>query len=168
MTNPVRYIDTATQFITVVGTRFAYRQVGPRGGVPLVLLNHWGAVLDNFDPRIVDGFAAKHHVIAVDYRGIGASGGSAPLTIDEMARDAIALVHTLGFTTVDLMGFSLGGMVAQDVALKEPGLVRRLILTGTGPAGGEGISNVGAVSWPLIIKGLMTFRDPKTYLFFTS
>jgi pimeloyl-ACP methyl ester carboxylesterase len=168
MTNSIRYIDVATQFVTVAGTRFAYREVGPRGGVPLVLLNHWGAVLDNFDPRIVDGLSARHHVISVDYRGIGASGGAAPLTIDEMARDVIGMVRALGHATIDLMGFSLGGMVAQDVTLKEPGLVRKLILTGTGPAGGEGISKVGAVSWPLILKGLMTFRDPKTYLFFTS
>lgn len=164
----IPYIDAPTEFVTTAGTRFAYRQVGPRGGIPLVVLNHWGAVLDNFDPRIIDGLAATHHVIAVDYRGIGASGGSAPLTIDEMARDTIALIHALGFSKVDLTGFSLGGMVAQDVVLKAPELVRKLILTGTGPAGGEGIAKVGAVSWPLIIKGLLTFRDPKTYLFFTS
>ncbi len=139
-----------------------------RGGVPLVFLNHWGAVLDNFDPRIVDGLASRHHVIAVDYRGIGLSGGSAPLTIDEMARDVIAMIHAMGFGTIDLMGFSLGGFVAQDVTLKAPGLVRKLILTGTGPAGGEGIAKVGRVSWPLILKSLVTFRDPKTYLFFTT
>jgi len=78
------------------------------------------------------------------------------------------VVGALGFKTVDLMGFSLGGFVAQDVVEKAPGLVRKLILTGTGPAGGEGIARVGAVSWPLIIKGLLTFRDPKTFLFFTS
>lgn len=163
-----RYADAANQFVTVDGIRIAYRELGPKGGVPLVLLNHWGAVLDNFDPRIVDGLATKHHVIALNYRGIGLSGGSAPVTIDEMARDAIATIRALGFDQIDLMGFSLGGFVAQDVTLKAPGLVRKLILTGTGPAGGEGIARVGAVSWPLIIKGLMTFRDPKTYLFFTS
>ena len=161
------YIDAPTRFITAAGTRFAYREVGPRGGTPLVVLNHWGAVLDNFDPGIIDGLAARHRVIAVDYRGIGASGGSAPLTIDEMARDAIPLIRALGHDRIDLMGFSLGGMVAQDVVLKAPDLVRNLILTGTGPAGGEGIARVGAVSWPLILKGLFTFRDPKTYLFFT-
>jgi pimeloyl-ACP methyl ester carboxylesterase len=167
--NPAaRYIDAANQFIMVGGTRFAYRELGPRGGVPLVLLNHWAAVLDNFDPAIVDGLAGRHHIIALDYRGVGASGGSAPLTIDEMARDAIAVIRAMGFDTVDLMGFSLGGFVAQDVTLKAPGLVRKLILTGTGPAGGEGIAKVGAVSWPLMIKGLLTLRDPKTYLFFTS
>lgn len=162
------YSDALTQVITAAGTRFAYREVGPRGDTPLVLLNHWGAVLDNFDPRIIDGLATRHPIIAVDYRGIGASGGSAPLTIDEMARDAIALIRALGHLSVDLMGFSLGGMVAQDVVLKAPDLVRKLILTGTGPAGGEGISKVGAVSLPLILKGIFTFRDPKTYLFFTS
>lgn len=168
MQRPTRFIDAPNQFITAAGTRFAYREVGPRGGVPLVLLNHWGAVLDNFDPAIIDGLAARHHVIALDYRGIGLSGGSAPLTIAEMARDAIAVTRALGHARIDLMGFSLGGMVAQDMVLKEPDLVRKLILTGTGPAGGEGIAKVGAVSWPLIIKGLLTFRDPKTYLFFTS
>jgi len=90
------------------------------------------------------------------------------VTVDEMALDAIALVRALGFERVDLLGFSLGGFVAQDVTLKAPGLVRKLILTGTGPAGGAGIANVGAVSWPLMIKGLLTLRDPKFYLFFTS
>lgn len=166
MTPP--YSDVPTGLITAAGNRFAYRELGPRGGIPLVLLNHWGAVLDNFDPRIIDGLATQHHVIAVNYRGIGASGGSAPLTIDGMARDAIALIRALGHSTVDLMGFSLGGMVAQDVVLKAPDLVRKLILTGTGPAGGGGIAKVGAVAWPLILKGIFTFRDPKTYLFFTA
>lgn len=162
------YANTVNRSINVGGTPFAYRDLGPRGGVPLILLNHWGAVLDNFDPRIVDGLAARHRVIATDYRGIGASGGTAPVTVDEMARDAIALIGALGFEKVDLLGFSLGGFVAQDIALKAPGLVRRLILTGTGPAGGKGIDKVGPVSWPLIIKGLLTLRDPKYYLFFTS
>ena len=168
MTHSSHYIDAANRLIAVNGTRLAYRELGPRGGVPLVLLNHWGANLDNFDPRIVDGLAGGHHVIAVNYRGIGLSGGSAPLTIAEMARDAIAMIRALGIETIDLMGFSLGGFVAQDVVMQAPGLVRKLILTGTGPAGGDGIARVGAVSWPLIIKGLLTFRDPKTYLFFTG
>ncbi|WP_441244811.1 alpha/beta fold hydrolase [Tardiphaga sp. 768_D3_N2_1] len=163
-----RYIEAPNLSINVGGTAFAYRDLGARGGVPLILLNHWGAVLDNFDPRIVDGLASKHRVIATDYRGIGASGGTAPVTIDEMARDAIALIRALGFEKVDLLGFSLGGFVAQDIALKAPDLVRKLILTGTGPAGGTGIDKVGTVSWPLMIKGLLTLRDPKFYLFFTS
>lgn len=162
------YANAPTQSIRVDGTAFAYRDLGPRDGVPLILLNHWGAVLDNFDPRIVDGLATQHRIIAIDYRGIGASGGTAPLTIDAMARDVIALIGALGFEKVDLLGFSLGGFVAQDIALKSPHLVRKLILTGTGPAGGKGIDQVGAVSWPLMGKGLLTLRDPKFYLFFTS
>ncbi|MBY5332272.1 alpha/beta fold hydrolase [Rhizobium leguminosarum] len=175
MNTSVRYLRSATCYaeaanlwINVGGTPFAYRDLGLQGGVPVILLNHWGAVLDNFDPRIVDGLATRHHVIATNYRGIGASGGTAPLTIDEMARDTIALIRALGFKKVDLLGFSLGGFVAQDITLKAPDLVRKLILAGTGPAGGKGIEKVGAVSWPLIIKGLLTVRDPKTYLFFTS
>lgn len=163
----VPYIDAPNRLVDVGGTAFAYRDLGARSGVPLVLLNHWGAVLDHFDPRIVDGLARRHRIIAIDYRGIGASGGTAPVTIDAMARDVIALVQALGFAKMDLLGFSLGGFVAQDTARKAPDLVRRLILTGTGPAGGHGIAQVGAVSWPLMAKGLLTLRDPKTYLFFT-
>ncbi|MET3622052.1 alpha/beta fold hydrolase [Burkholderia ambifaria] len=162
------YARAPNKFVNAAGTRFAYRELGPHGGIPLILLNHWGAVLDNFDPRIVDGLAQKRRVIAIDYRGIGLSGGIAPVTVDEMARDTIALIRTMGIDQVDLLGFSLGGFVAQDVALKAPGLVRKLILTGTGPAGGHGIDRVGAVSWPLMLKGLLTLRDPKAYLFFTS
>jgi pimeloyl-ACP methyl ester carboxylesterase len=135
--------------------------------VPLILLNHWGAVLDNFDPRIVDGLAGRRNLIAINYRGIGASGGTAPLTVDETARDVVALLQAMGLEKVDLLGFSLGGFVAQDITLKAPDLVRRLILAGTGPAGGKGIERVWSVSWPLIIKGLLTRRDPKFYLFFT-
>ncbi|CAI8762403.1 alpha/beta fold hydrolase [Pseudomonas chlororaphis] len=162
------YVEAQNQSITVNGIPFAYRDIGPRTGVPLVLFNHWGAVLDNFDPAIIDGLAQTRRVIATDYRGIGGSGGIASLTVGEMADDGIQLIRALGLDTVDVLGFSLGGFVAQDIALKAPGVVRRLILTGTGPAGGSGIDKVGWVSWPLILKGLLTLRDPKFYLFFTS
>jgi len=162
------FINATNQSITVNGIPFAYRDTGQATGVPLVLFNHWGAVLDNFDPAIIDGLAQTRRVITTDYRGIGGSGGSAPLTVGEMADDAIQLIHALGLETVDVLGFSLGGFVAQDIALKAPDLVRRLILTGTGPAGGSGIDKVGSVTWPLMLKGLLTWRDPKFYLFFTS
>lgn len=165
---PAQFVCAANQRVTVEGTVFAYRDLGPRDGLPLVLLNHWGAVLDNFDPRIVDGLARTRRIIATDYRGIGASGGNAPLTVSEMANDTIALIRALGLDKVDLLGFSLGGFVAQDIALRAPELVRKLILTGTGPAGGQGIDKVWSVSWPLMLKGLLTLRDPKFYLFFTA
>jgi pimeloyl-ACP methyl ester carboxylesterase len=159
---------TPTHHVEAAGTRFAYRRLGPDAGVPLVLLNHWGANLDNFDPPIVEGLAADRPVYALDYRGIGASGGTAPLSVAEMASDTIGTIRALGLTSVDLIGFSLGGFVAQQILLDAPDLVRRAILAGTGPAGGPGIERVGPVSWPLIFKGLITFRDPKSYLFFTS
>ncbi len=92
----IRYVDAPNRSIRVGGTNFAFRDLGPQSGVPLVLLNHWGAVLDIFDPRIVDGLASKHRVIAIDYRGIGGSSGTAPVTVDEMARDMIALIDALG------------------------------------------------------------------------
>ncbi|GID06860.1 alpha/beta fold hydrolase [Pseudomonas sp. 008] len=152
----------------VGGIAFAYRELGIDSGTPVFLLNHWGAVLDNFDPRIVDGLARNHRVIAIDYQGIGLSGGTAPVTVAVMAEDTIALIRAMGFEKVDLLGFSLGGFVAQDLALKAPSLVRRLILAGTGPAGGKGIDSIWSLTWPLMIKGLLTLRDPKTYLFFTS
>ncbi len=157
-----------TRHVQATGIRFAYRRLGPDVGIPVVLLNHWAANLDNFDPRLIEGLAADRPVYALDYRGIGASDGKAPLTIKQMSSDMIAVIRALGLGPVDLIGFSLGGFVSQQILLEAPDLVRRAILAGTGPAGGPGISKVGAISWPLILKGLATFRDPKIFLFFTS
>ena len=162
------FINAPNQWVMVGGIPLAYRDLGPRTQVPLVIFNHWGAVLDNFDPRIIEENEKKRRVITAQYRGIGSSGGSAPLTVGEMADDGIGFIRALGLDKVDLLGFSLGGFVAQDIALKAPERVRRLILTGTGPAGGTGIDNVGSVTWPLMIKGLLRVRDPKYYLFFTA
>jgi pimeloyl-ACP methyl ester carboxylesterase len=111
----------------------------------VVFLHHLTAVLDDWDPKVVDGLVAKRHVIVFDNRGVGGSGGSTPKTVEEMARDAVAFIGALGFSKVDLLGFSLGGFVAQVIAQEQPGLVRKIILAGTGPAGGDGIVNVGAV-----------------------
>ncbi|WP_324699817.1 alpha/beta hydrolase [Novosphingobium sp. RL4] len=157
-----------TRHVEAAGTRFAYRRLGREAGVPVVMLNHWGANLDNFDPPIVTGLAHDRPVYAMNYRGIGASGGEPPLTVAAMAADMVAAIRALGLEQVDLIGFSLGGFVAQQILLDAPDLVRRAILAGTGPAGGADIEKVGSVSWPLILKGLLTFRDPKTYLFFTA
>jgi pimeloyl-ACP methyl ester carboxylesterase len=156
-----------THTIEAGGVEFAYRQLGPDTGVPVVFLTHLAAVLDNWDPRVVDGIAAKHRVITFDNRGVGASSGSTPTTIEEMAKDAVTFVRALGFEQVDLFGFSLGGMIAQVIAQEEPGLVRRMILAGTGPAGGEGIEKVTRISYLDITRGLLTRQDPKQFLFFT-
>jgi pimeloyl-ACP methyl ester carboxylesterase len=162
------WLSTPNRTVAAAGTTFAYRRLGSGGGVPLVMLNHWGATLDNFDPRILDGLAKDRTVFALNYRGVGASGGDAPLTIAEMASDMLAVLKALGLGQVDLLGFSLGGFVVQDMLRQSPDVARKIVLTGTGPAGGKGINKVGAVSTPLIIKAMLTFRDPKTYLFFTK
>jgi pimeloyl-ACP methyl ester carboxylesterase len=159
--------NAPTQTINAGGVEFAYRQLGPSTGVPVVFLTHLAAVLDNWDPRVVDGIAAKHRVIAFDNRGVGASSGSTPKTIEQMASDAVAFIRALGFDQVDLFGFSMGGMIAQVIAQEEPQLVRKMIIAGTGPAGGEGIAKVTRISYVDIARGLLTRQDPKQFLFFT-
>jgi pimeloyl-ACP methyl ester carboxylesterase len=159
--------NAPTRTINVGGVEFAYRQLGPDTGVPVVFLTHLAAVLDNWDPRVVDGIASKHRVITFDNRGVGASSGSTPTTIEEMASDAVTFIRALGFDQVDLFGFSMGGMIAQVIAQQEPQLVRKLILAGTGPAGGEGIDKVTRITYLDTARGLLTRQDPKQYLFFT-
>jgi pimeloyl-ACP methyl ester carboxylesterase len=159
--------DAPTRTLSAGEVEFAYRQLGPSTGVPVVFLTHLAAVLDNWDPRVVDGIAAKHRVITFDNRGVGASSGSAPTTIQEMATDAVTFIRALGLEQVDLFGFSMGGMIAQVIAQQEPQLVRKLILAGTGPAGGEGIDQVTRISYLDTARGLLTRQDPKQFLFFT-
>jgi pimeloyl-ACP methyl ester carboxylesterase len=115
----------------------------------------------------VDGIAAQHRVITFDNRGVGASSGSTPRTIEAMASDAVTFIRALGFDQVDLFGFSMGGMIAQVIALEEPQLVRKMIIAGTGPAGGEGIENVTRITYLDVARGLVTRQDAKQYLFFT-
>ncbi|MBF6335538.1 alpha/beta hydrolase [Nocardia abscessus] len=161
------YTDAPTKSVLIGTTRFAYRELGPDTGVPVVFLNHLAANLDNWDPRVVDGIAAKHRVITFDNRGVGASEGTTPDSVEAMATDAVAFIRALGFDHVDLLGFSLGGFIAQQIAHNEPALVRKLILAGTGPAGGEGIADVTSVTYRDTFKAVATFKDPKEYLFFT-
>jgi pimeloyl-ACP methyl ester carboxylesterase len=160
--------NAATQSVDVNGTNFVYRKIGTKGGIPLVFLHHLTAVLEDWDPRVVDGLAARHHVIVFDNRGVGGSGGSTPKTVEEMARDAVAFIGALGFSKVDLLGFSLGGFISQAIAQQQPGLIRKIILAGTGPAGGEGIANVGAVLQDAFGKAGATNKHPKHFLFFTQ
>src|SRR5881396_2846216 len=118
------YNDASTRTVTAGGVDFAYRELGPRTGVPVIFLTHLAAVLDNWDPRVVDGIAAKHRVITFDNRGVGASSGSTPTTIEEMARNAVTFIRALGFDQIDLFGFSMGSMIAQVIVQEEPRLVQ--------------------------------------------
>jgi pimeloyl-ACP methyl ester carboxylesterase len=162
----VTWKTAPTRTIDVNGVPFAYRELGPDSDVPVVFLHHLTAVLDDWDPRVIDGIAARHRVIAFDNRGVGASGSSVPHTIDEMGSDAIAFIRALGLRKVDLFGFSLGGGVAQMVALQAPDLVRRIVLAGTGPRGGGGIAEITKVTVIAYIKAALTLKDPRHFLFF--
>ena len=162
----VTWKTAPTRTIDVNGVPFAYRELGVVSAVPVVFLHHLTAVLDDWDPSVIDGIATKHRVIAFDNRGVGASGSSVPHTIDEMGRDAIAFIRALGLRQVDLFGFSLGGGVAQMVALQAPELVRRIVLAGTGPKGGGGISEIIKVTSIAYAKAALTLKDPRHFLFF--
>src|SRR6202171_6460847 len=162
------YVDALTKTVDVNGTSFVYRETGQKNGIPVVLLHHLTAVLDDWDPRTIDSLAQKHRVIVFNNRGVGGSKGTTPDTIDAMAADAVAFIRALGVTKIDLLGFSLGGFIAQVIAQKHPDLVRKMILAGTSAAGGEGVSNVGAVLQDAVAKATAEKKHPKQALFFTQ
>ncbi|MFJ2755520.1 alpha/beta fold hydrolase [Nocardioides sp. NPDC087217] len=152
--------------IDVGGTAYTYRELGEADGVPVVFLHHFTAVLDDWDPRVIDGVAAHHHVIAFDNRGVGSTGSKVPSDLEQMGSDAIAFIEALGLDQVDLFGFSLGGAVAQMVALRRPDLVRRMILAGTGPRGGGGIWKMPFIVGGAYAKAFLFRKDPRHFLFF--
>jgi pimeloyl-ACP methyl ester carboxylesterase len=160
------YKDAPAKSVEAGGMTFAYRELGPKGGVPVVFFVHLAATLDNWDPRIIDPIAQRRHVIAFDNRGVGASSGNVPGSIEEMAEDAVAFIKALGFDQVDIFSFSLGGMVALALVVRHPELVRRLILTGTGPAGGKDMDKVAGVTYYDMLRATLTRQDPKVFLFF--
>src|SRR3984957_15325770 len=146
-----------TEFVEADGTRFAYRRFGDSIGTPIVLLQHFMGNLDNYDPAIIDALATSREVILTDNAGVGLSTGTAPDTVAGMARDAASLIDALGLEHIDLFGFSMGGFVAQQVASDRPELIRRLVLVGTGPRGGEGMGQLNADVAPLFA----TIYDPQ-------
>jgi pimeloyl-ACP methyl ester carboxylesterase len=160
------YANAPARTITAGGLTYAYRELGPKGGVPVVFFVHLAATLDNWDPRIIDPIAQNHHVITFDNRGVGASTGEVPDSVEEMADDAYTFIRALGFDTIDVFSFSLGGFVAQDLIVKHPDLVRKLVLTGTGPRGGKDIDKVVGVTYWDILRASLTRSDPKEFLFF--
>ncbi len=160
------YADAPARTITTDGATYAYRELGPHGGTPVVFFVHLAATLDNWDPRIVDAIAKTRHVITFDQRGVGASTGEVPDTIEEAADHAYEFITELGFDQIDIFSFSMGGMIAQDLVVKHPNLVRRLVLTGTGPRGGKDIDKVVSVTYWDILRATLTRSDPKEFLFF--
>jgi pimeloyl-ACP methyl ester carboxylesterase len=128
-----------TQFTVANGIRFAYRRFGESNGLPLVFIPHILGNMDSWDPSVIDGFARNREVILFDNAGIAGSGGEVPTTFAEMAKDAGVFIDALGLHKVDLLGFSIGSMIAQNVALERPDLVRKLVIVGSGPRNGDGI-----------------------------
>ncbi len=128
-----------TRFVEAKGIRFAYRRFGKQGGVPLVFIPHILGNLDSWDPSVTDGLAQGREVILFNNAGVASSSGEVPDTFAQMAKSAGAFVDALGLATVDVLGFSIGSMIAQNVALERPDLVRRLVLVGSGPRNGDGI-----------------------------
>jgi pimeloyl-ACP methyl ester carboxylesterase len=136
------YQTVPTQFIDANGTKLAYRRLGKAGGVPLVFFQHFTGNLDNWDPKVVDAFAADREVILFNNAGVASSEGEVAETYEAMAVHGVNLIKALGLTKVDLLGFSMGGGVAQVIALEHPDLVRKVILVGIGPRNGEGMQEM--------------------------
>jgi pimeloyl-ACP methyl ester carboxylesterase len=136
------------------GIDYAYRDTGAGdGGVPLVLFQHFRGNLDSWDPALIDALASGRRLVTFDNAGVGASAGTTPGTIEQMARDALAFLAAMGFGAVDLLGFSIGSFVAQQIALTRPGIVRRLVLASSAPQGASGMHGwapevIGAVGTP--------------------
>jgi pimeloyl-ACP methyl ester carboxylesterase len=129
-----------TEFVSAGGIAFAYRRFGRVGGVPLVFNQHFTGTMDHWDPAVTDGFAKGREVILFNNAGVSSSSGEMPTTVEEMGAHAVTFVKALRLTPVDVLGFSIGGFVAQEIALQAPHLVRRLVLVGTGPRGGQGMA----------------------------
>lgn len=130
-----------TRYVEANGIRFAYRRFGKTGGLPLLFNMHFTGTMDHWDPAITDGFAKDREVILFNNAGVSSSSGEVPTTIQEMAANAIVFINALGLTKVDVLGFSIGSSVAQEITLQAPDLVRRLVLIAAGPRGGESMAN---------------------------
>src|SRR4030088_229941 len=131
-----------TQFVEANGIRFAYRRFGTRGGCPIVFNQHYTGTMDYWDPAVTDGLARDREVILFNNAGVSSSSGEVPTTFEQMGANAVALSRALGLNKAEMLGFSIGGMVAQEIALQAPDLVRKLILVGTGPRGGQGMESL--------------------------
>src|SRR6202521_5816641 len=126
-----------TQYVEANGIRLAYRRFGKAGGVPLVFNQHFTGTMDHWDPAVTDGLAKHREVILFNNAGVSSSSGEVPTTIEEMGANAIAFIQALGLKQVDVFGFSIGGLVVQEITLQAPDLVRRMIVDGAGPRGGQ-------------------------------
>ena len=160
------YLEIETKYIQGEKERYAYREIGPESGIPLLMLPHLSATMDNWDARFLNPIAKLRKVIVFDNQGIGASTGRVQKSIQDMANGVSDFVQALGIKRFDLLGLSMGGFIAQEYLDISPEKVRKLILAGTGPRGGQGISKVARVTYQDMIRSAIYRTDPKRFLFF--
>ena len=161
------YLETGNSFITVNGNRIAYRELSKgKSEIPLVMLVHLAANMDNWDPKLIDILAEKQHIILVDLPGIGDSQGKVAVSIPGMAEQGISIIKEFGYSKINLLGLSMGGMVAQEIVKLDNQLVNKLILVGTGPRGGKGIKNIIGITFKYIFKAALEKTDPKRFIFY--
>ncbi|MGT2926774.1 alpha/beta fold hydrolase [Streptococcus cuniculipharyngis] len=161
------YLTTGNQYLTVNQQDIAYRELSKgKSDLPLVMLVHLAATMDNWDPKLIDLLAAEQHVILLDLPGVGASQGKVAKTIPGMAEQAIDIIKALGYEKINLLGLSMGGMVAQEVVRAQADLVNRLILVGTGPRAGLGIDQVTKTTFNYMFKAGLEGVDPKRFIFY--
>lgn len=158
------HITAPTQYVEADGVRYGYRRFGAETGTPLLFFQHFRGGLDNWDPLVTDGLAKGRPVILFNYVGVGSSSGENATTVDGMADSGAAFVKALGLSQVDVLGFSIGGFVAQSFAHRYPDLVRKLVLVGTGPRNGE--SNPDSKVFQVAGNPVPT-EDDFLYLFFS-
>ena len=156
----INYEDAPTQYIEVDGIRYAYRSLGKQTGIPIVCLQHFTGTLDNWDPIIINGLANERPVIAIDNAGIGNSGGTTPDNVQDMAQIAIKIITALEIKKCDVLGYSLGGFIAQTIAATKPGLFRKIILVGTAPQGAKALS-----SFPQLVEKAFQQQGIEVYLY---
>lgn len=155
-----RYIEAATEYVTVDGITYAYRSTGKPTDAPLICLQHFTGTLDGWDPTVIDGLARIRQVITIDNAGIGNSGGETPDNVQEMAKTVVRIITALGISQCDLLGFSLGGFIAQTIAITDPQLFRKIILIGTAPQG-----TLALHSFPQLVSRAFALPPADGYVF---
>lgn len=159
-TKILNYADAPTQYIEVDGISYAYRSLGNQSEIPIVCLQHFTGTLDNWDPIIINGLARERQVITIDNTGVGNSGGVTPDNVQDMVRDAIKIITAMSISKCDLLGYSLGGFIAQTMAGMRPDLVRKIILVGTAPQGTKAL-----YSFPQLIEKAFQLPPIEIFLF---
>ncbi len=155
-----KYIDALTQYVEVEGIKYAYRSLGKQSGTPLLCLQHFTGTLDNWDPIIINGLAGERPVITIDNAGIGNSGGTTPDNVQDMAKTAIKIISALGIKKCDMLGYSLGGFIAQTIAATKPDLLRKIMLVGTAPQGTKALH-----SFPQLVEKAFQQEGIEVYLY---